>query len=63
MPQGVTRRPPTAETRVYSRVRVHVGLVMDNVPLEQVFLKVLWHFPVTIIPPELRTCITSEDEQ
>jgi len=46
MAQAVSRRPLTAE----SRVRAHVGFVVDKVVLRQVFLRVLRFSPVSIIP-------------
>jgi hypothetical protein len=37
----------------------HVGFVDHKVALGQVFLQVLWFFPVSIIPLVLHTCISS----
>jgi hypothetical protein len=51
MAQAVSRRPPTAEARV--RSRVNVGFVVDKVALGQVFLRVLRFSPVNFIPPVL----------
>jgi hypothetical protein len=52
MAQAFSRRPPTVEARVRSRV-VQVGFVLDKVALGQVFPRVLRFSPVTFIPPVL----------
>jgi hypothetical protein len=43
---GVSLRSPGFEPR-----SLHVGFVVDNVALRQVFLQVLQFSPVSIIPP------------
>jgi hypothetical protein len=52
MAQAVSRRPPTAEARVRSRVSPW-GFVVDKVALGQVFPRVLPFFSVNGIPPAL----------
>jgi hypothetical protein len=52
MAQAVSRRPHTAETRVRSP-SVHVGFVVAKVALGQVFPRVRWFSPVSLIPPVL----------
>jgi hypothetical protein len=54
MAQAVSRRPPTAKTRVRSRGSVNVGFVVDEVALGQVFLRALRVSPVNYIPPVLQ---------
>jgi hypothetical protein len=54
MAQAVSRQPFTAKDRFRFRA-VHVRLVVDEVPLWQVFLPVLQFSPVTTIPPMLYT--------
>jgi hypothetical protein len=49
MAQAVSWRPLTVEAQVHAQV-VHVEFVVDKVALGQVFLRVLWFFPVSIIP-------------
>jgi hypothetical protein len=51
MAQAVSRRPLTAEARVWPG-SFHVGFVVDKA-LGQVFLRVLRLSPVSIIPPSL----------
>jgi hypothetical protein len=48
MAQAVTQWPLTVEAQVQSQA-VHVGFVLDKVPLEQIFLLwLLWFSPVGI---------------
>jgi hypothetical protein len=43
---------------------VHVGFVIDQVTMGEVFLQVIWFSPVTIIPPWLSILIYHQgDEQ
>jgi hypothetical protein len=59
MAQAVSQRLLTAEDRVHNR-SVHIGFVVDNMTLGQVFLRVLRFYPVSIMPPRpLRTSISS----
>jgi hypothetical protein len=56
MAEAVSQQRLTTEAWVHSR-SVQVGFVMDKVALGQGFVRVLWFFPVSIIPPLL--CIYS----
>jgi hypothetical protein len=59
MAQAVSHRLLTAEDRVRNR-SVHIGFVVDNMTLGQVFLRVLRFYLVSIMPPRpLRTSISS----
>jgi hypothetical protein len=58
MAQAVSRRPMR-----WRPGSVHVGFVVDEVALGQVFLRVLCGFPVNIIPPLLSILIYLGDEQ
>jgi hypothetical protein len=52
MAQAVSRRYLIVEARVRT-CSVHGGFVMDRVALGQIYLRVLWFYPVNIIPPFL----------
>jgi hypothetical protein len=56
MAEVVSQQSLTTEAWVHFRSD-HVGFVVDKVALGQVFVRVLWCFPVSIIPPLL--CIHS----
>jgi hypothetical protein len=49
MVQAVSRQPLTAEARVLARVFPY-GILVDEVPVGQVFIRVLWFLPVNIFP-------------
>jgi hypothetical protein len=53
MAQAVSRRLLTAEARVRSRGQSHVGFVVDEVAMGQVFPTVLRFSPVSFVPPVL----------
>jgi hypothetical protein len=62
MPHAVSRLPVTAEAWV--RGSVHVGYAADEVALGQVFIRILWLSPVSVIPPRLSILIYHlENEQ
>jgi hypothetical protein len=48
--QTARRRPFTAEDG-FSFEPVHVRFVVDSMALRQVFSRVIWYIPVSIIPP------------
>jgi hypothetical protein len=52
MAQVVTRRPLTAVARFRARVS-QCGICVDQVTVEQVFLRVFRFYPINIIPPWL----------
>jgi hypothetical protein len=59
MAHMVNHQPLSAEA--FTPGLVHVGAVVDEVPLGQAFLKVLWFYPVSIIPPWLFILMLSSE--
>jgi hypothetical protein len=48
-----------SKTEGFATGSIHVGFVVGKVALRQVFLRVLWFSPVSIIPPSLSRLISS----